>query len=193
MILGGDEISRTQNGNNNAYCQDNETTWMDWRLDGCKISLLEFTQKLIQIRRDHPSLHRRKFYQGRAIRGTEEKDIVWLRPDGQEMSDEEWGLGWVRCLGMMLNGETIGEVDRCRRDRSRTIRSSSCSTAITSRYNSSSRTPPGSEKWEIVIDTNDPSAGWQILALPNPARRLSWCRSRWWSAANPQRPAFPVC
>ncbi len=99
MILGGDEISRTQNGNNNAYCQDNEITWVDWRLDGCKISLLEFTQKLIQFRRDHPSLHRRKFYQDRAIRGTEEKDIVWLRPDGQEMTDEEWGLGWVRCLG----------------------------------------------------------------------------------------------
>ncbi|MGA2215146.1 MAG: glycogen debranching protein GlgX, partial [Bryobacteraceae bacterium] len=111
MILGGDEISRTQNGNNNAYCQDNESTWLDWSLDNRKIALVEFTQKLIRLRRDHPSLHRRKFYQGRAIRGTEEKDIVWLRPDGQEMSDEEWGLGWVRCLGLMLNGETIGEVD----------------------------------------------------------------------------------
>ena len=111
MILGGDEISHTQNGNNNAYCQDNEITWLDWSLDARKIALVEFTQKLIQIRRDHPSLHRRKFYQGRAIRGTEEKDIVWLRPDGQEMTDEEWGLGWVRCLGLMLNGETIGEVD----------------------------------------------------------------------------------
>ena len=64
MILGGDEISRTQNGNNNAYCQDNETTWVDWNLDDRKIALLEFTQKLIQIRRDHPNLHRRKFYQG---------------------------------------------------------------------------------------------------------------------------------
>src|ERR1700683_2871085 len=111
MILGGDEISRTQNGNNNAYCQDYETSGAHWRLAGCKISLLQFTQKLIQMRRDHPSLHRRKFYQGRAIRGTEEKDIVWLRPDGQEMTDEEWGLGWVGCLGMILNGETIGEVD----------------------------------------------------------------------------------
>ena len=100
MILGGDEISRTQNGNNNAYCQDNETTWVDWYLDERKVALLEFTQKLIQMRRDHPNLHRRKFYQDRAIRGTEEKDIVWLRPDGQEMTDEEWGLGWVRCLGM---------------------------------------------------------------------------------------------
>ena len=115
MILGGDEIGRTQNGNNNAYCQDNETTWVDWSLDERKIALLEFTQKLIQMRRDHPNLHRRKFYQDRAIRGTEEKDIVWLRPDGQEMTDEEWGLGWVRCLGVMLNGETMGDVDEARR------------------------------------------------------------------------------
>jgi glycogen operon protein len=133
MILGGDEISRTQNGNNNAYCQDDEITWVDWSLDSCKIALMEFTQKLIQFRRDHPSLHRRKFYQDRAIRGTEEKDIVWLRPDGQEMSDEEWGLGWVRCLGMILNGETLGEPIQFFVPK-----------------------PPGMEKWEIVIDTNDP-------------------------------------
>ena len=112
MILGGDEISRTQNGNNNAYCQDDEITWVDWRLDGCKVALLEFTQKPADPDAPGPSQPAAaSFYQGRAIRGTEEKDIVWLRPDGQEMSDEEWGLGWVRCLGLMLNGETIGDVD----------------------------------------------------------------------------------
>ncbi|MGA2880665.1 MAG: glycogen debranching protein GlgX [Bryobacteraceae bacterium] len=156
MILGGDEISRTQNGNNNAYCQDNEDTWVDWCLDACKIALLEFTQKLIQMRRDHPSLHRQKFYQGRAIRGTEEKDIVWLRPDGQEMSDEEWGLGWVRCLGMILNGETIGEVD----ESGEPIKDDTFLILLNCHHEAIKffvPKPPGSEKWEIVIDTNDPA------------------------------------
>jgi isoamylase len=155
MILGGDEISRTQNGNNNAYCQDNEATWVDWSLDGCKVSLLEFTQKLIQMRRDHPSLHRRKFYQGRAIRGTEEKDIVWVRPDGEEMTDEEWGLGWVRCLGMLLNGETIGEVDEA----GETIKDDTFLIMLNCHHepiNFFVPKPPAADKWEIVIDTNDP-------------------------------------
>ncbi len=156
MILGGDEISRTQNGNNNAYCQDNEATWVDWCLDGCKITLLEFTQKLIQVRRDHPSLHRRKFYQDRAIRGTEEKDIVWLRPDGQEMTDEEWGLGWVRCLGMLLNGETIGEVDQS----GEAIQDDTFLIMLNCHHEPIQfyvPKPPGAEKWEVIIDTNNPA------------------------------------
>jgi glycogen operon protein len=156
MILGGDEISRTQSGNNNAYCQDNENTWVDWQLDGCKISLLEFTQRLIQIRRDHPSLHRRKFYQDRAIRGTQEKDIVWVRPDGQEMSDEEWGLGWVRCLGMLLNGDTIGEVD----ESGEPVKDDTFLIMLNCHHEPIKffvPTPPDSDKWEIVIDTNDPA------------------------------------
>jgi glycogen operon protein len=156
MILGGDEISHTQNGNNNAYCQDNEITWLDWSLDGRKIALVEFTQKLIQMRRDHPSLHRRKFYQGRAIRGTEEKDIVWLRPDGQEMTDEEWGLGWVRCLGMMLNGETIREVD----EGGEPIQDDTFLILLNCHHEPIQffvPKPPGADHWEIVIDTNDPA------------------------------------
>ena len=155
MILGGDEISRTQNGNNNAYCQDDEITWVDWSLDSCKIALMEFTQRLIQFRRDHPSLHRRKFYQDRAIRGTEEKDIVWLRPDGQEMSDEEWGLGWVRCLGMILNGETLGEVD----ESGEPIEDDTFLILLNCHHEPIQffvPKPPAMEKWEIVIDTNDP-------------------------------------
>lgn len=116
---------------------------------------MEFTQRLIQFRRDHPSLHRRKFYQGRAIRGTEEKDIVWLRPDGQEMSDEEWGLGWVRCLGMMLNGETLGEVDEA----GEPIKDDTFLILLNCHHEPIQffvPKPPGMEKWEIVIDTNDP-------------------------------------
>jgi glycogen operon protein len=156
MILGGDEIGRTQNGNNNAYCQDNETTWVDWSLDGRKIALVEFTQKLIQMRRDHPSLHRRKFYQGRAIRGTEEKDIVWVRPDGQEMTDEEWSLGWVRCLGVMLNGQTIGEVDEA----GEPIMDDTFLILLNCHHEPIKffvPKPPDAEKWEIIVDTNDPA------------------------------------
>jgi len=156
MILGGDEIGHTQHGNNNAYCQDDEITWLDWCLDERKIALVEFTQKLIQMRRDHPSLHRRKFYQGRAIRGTEEKDIVWLRPDGQEMSDEEWGLGWVRCLGLMLNGETIGEVD----ESGEPITDDTFLIMLNCHHEPIQffvPKPHTGEQWEILIDTNDPA------------------------------------
>jgi len=155
MILGGDEIGHTQNGNNNAYCQDDEITWLDWSLDEHKIALVAFTQKLIQMRKDHPSLHRRKFYQGRAIRGTEEKDLVWLRPDGQEMSDEEWGLGWVRCLGLLLNGKTIGEVD----DSGEPIIDDTFLIMLNCHHEPIQffvPETPNAEKWEIVLDTNEP-------------------------------------
>jgi isoamylase len=120
MIGGGDEIGRTQNGNNNAYAQDNETSWFDWNLLGKRRSLLEFTRGLIKLRQSHPNLHRRKFFQDRPIGpeapdrlvdGDQEPDIQWFRPDGQEMTDEEWHAGWVRCLGFLLNGRTLEDVN----------------------------------------------------------------------------------
>ena len=116
---------------------------------------MEFTQKLIQIRRDHPNLHRRKFYQDREIRGTQEKDIVWLRPDGQEMTDEEWNLGWVRSLGLMLNGQTLGEVDEA----GEPIKDDTFLIMLNCHHEPIqfyAPQPPDSDKWEIVIDTNDP-------------------------------------
>ncbi len=122
MICIGDEISRTQQGNNNAYCQDNEISWVDWNLDEAKKALLEFTTRLIALRREHANLHRRKFFQDRKIspstrelrkiEGFEERDIAWYRPDGQEMTEEEWTAGWVRCLAMRLSGRTLDDVDR---------------------------------------------------------------------------------
>ena len=120
MICGGDEIGRTQKGNNNAYSQDNPVSWYNWQLDPAKESLLEFTRKLVALRRDHPNLHRRKFFQDRGIdpatpqreiRGRRERDITWLRPDGEEMTPEEWGAGWVRCIGLRLNGRTLDDVN----------------------------------------------------------------------------------
>lgn len=111
MLSGGVEISRTQNGNNNAYCQDNDTTWFDWNLDERKQALLEFTSNLIKFRLEHPNFHRRKFFQDRSIRHAEDADVLWLRPDGKQMADEEWDQGWQKCLGVFLNGHTLGDVN----------------------------------------------------------------------------------
>jgi glycogen operon protein len=112
MLLAGDEIGRTQNGNNNAYCQDNETSWLDWSLDEEKKSLLEFTRRLIALRRAHPSFRRRDFFQGRPLHGGGVKDILWLKPDGQEMSDHEWEHEFARCLGVYFAGAGLDDVDR---------------------------------------------------------------------------------
>src|SRR5215469_4960624 len=111
MLSGGVEISRTQHGNNNAYCQDNETTWYEWNLDERKQAFLEFTSSLIKFRIDHPNLHRRKFFQDRSIRYAEDADVLWLRPDGKRMTEDEWDQGWQRCLGVFLNGHTLGDVN----------------------------------------------------------------------------------
>jgi glycogen operon protein len=111
MLLAGDEICHTQKGNNNAYCQDNELTWLNWELDDRSKAMLEYTRKVCQIFREHPVFQRRKFFQGRAIRGTEIKDISFLEPSGKEMTDEAWNAGFVRCLGVRLAGDLIGDVD----------------------------------------------------------------------------------
>ena len=120
MLCGGDEIGRTQRGNNNAYAQDSELSWFDWNLDEQKSALLEFTKTLIKLRANHPNFHRRRFFQDRRIdpdapdrevNGGAEQDILWLRPDGQEMTQEEWHAGWIRCFGLWLNGRTLDEVN----------------------------------------------------------------------------------
>ncbi len=112
MLLAGDEISRTQNGNNNAYCQDNELSWLDWSLDEEKTALLDFTRRLIALRRSHPSFRRRDFFQGHPLHGGGVKDILWLKPDGHEMSDDEWEHEFARCLGVYLAGTGLNDVDR---------------------------------------------------------------------------------
>jgi glycogen operon protein len=121
MICGGDEIDRDQKGNNNTYCQDNELSWHDWDIGERRAALLNFTRRLILLRREHPNLHRRKFFQdrqikpgnvpGRDIAGAQVRDITWIRPDGQVMTEEEWTLGWVRCLGLLLSGQTLDDVN----------------------------------------------------------------------------------
>jgi glycogen operon protein len=112
MLAAGDEMGRTQQGNNNAYCQDNATSWLDWELSPDDVELLDFVRQVIALRRDHPVFRRRHFFQGRAIRGSDIKDILWLKPDGGEMSDHEWTHDFARCLGVYLSGEAMHERDR---------------------------------------------------------------------------------
>jgi glycogen operon protein len=112
MLSAGDERGRTQRGNNNAYCQDNETSWVDWTPGPDRERMLAFTRRLIALRRGHPSFHRRDFFEGRPLHGGGVKDIVWLKPDGAEMSGEEWDHDFARSLGVYLAGEALVEIDR---------------------------------------------------------------------------------
>jgi isoamylase len=112
MIVAGDEIGRTQNGNNNAYCQDNEISWVDWHMTPEREALLHFAQELVALRRSHPTFRRRDFFAGRPLHGGQLKDILWLKPDGQEMSTDEWEHEHARCLGMYLAGSAIDDVGR---------------------------------------------------------------------------------
>ncbi|HEX6975689.1 MAG TPA: hypothetical protein VF147_14895, partial [Vicinamibacterales bacterium] len=109
MLLAGDESGRTQGGNNNAYCQDNPISWTDWSLDPERHKLVEFVRRVIALRRTHPVFRRRHFFEGRTLRGG--KDVAWLKPDGQEMTAEEWDHSYARSLGVWLGGAEIGEVD----------------------------------------------------------------------------------
>ncbi|HMS83300.1 MAG TPA: glycogen debranching protein GlgX [Nitrospira sp.] len=111
MLCGGDEIGRTQQGNNNAYCQDNEISWFNWTLDRAQLDLLDFVKRLIALRKQQPVLRRRRFFQGRHIRGSEVKDLSWFKPDGKEMTDEDWNAGYARSLGLRLAGDAIAERD----------------------------------------------------------------------------------
>ncbi|GAC1448287.1 MAG: glycogen debranching protein GlgX [Ktedonobacterales bacterium] len=169
MLSGGDEIGRTQQGNNNAYCQDNALSWYDWNLSEREQDLLSFTSQMVALRHAHPSLHRRKFFQGRRIRGSEVKDITWLRPDGEEMSDEEWELGWMRTLGVRLAGGPIGEVD----DRGEPVRDDTLLILLNAHADAVPfLLPDGASdggRWKVLVDTQMPPA---MKATLGPEQRV---------------------
>jgi glycogen operon protein len=110
MLLGGDELGRSQRGNNNAYCQDNELSWFDW--SDVDHELLEFTRRLVGLRRQHPVFRRRRWFQGRAIHGSDVSDIGWLTPDGTSMTHDDWTAGLADAIGIFLNGQAMPSVDR---------------------------------------------------------------------------------
>ncbi len=165
MICGGDEIGRTQNGNNNGYCQDNETSWYNWELNDNQKSLLHLTQRLIAFRKEHSNLHRRKFFQDRPIdpasvpgveiAGGRVQDITWLRPDGEEMTEDEWNAGWIRALGLRLSGEVLDDVNGV----GEPIRDDTFLLLINSHHEDLAfKLPPVSHpeiEWELCFDTRD--------------------------------------
>ncbi|HEY9895627.1 MAG TPA: glycogen debranching protein GlgX [Candidatus Sericytochromatia bacterium] len=105
MLLGGDEMGRTQQGNNNGYCQDSELSWFNWELVQENAELLDFCRELVYFRRRHPVFRRRKWFQGQAIRGV--PDIGWYNPDGREMTPEQWDVGYTKSIALFLNGNMI--------------------------------------------------------------------------------------
>ncbi|HTV66485.1 MAG TPA: glycogen debranching protein GlgX [Bryocella sp.] len=154
MLCGGDEIGRTQHGNNNAYCQDNEIGWCHWDLDERRLKLLEFTRKLIEFRRLHPNFRRSKFFQDREVYHPSSKDIAWYRTDGQEMTQEQWNMGWMRSLAVMLNGRTLGEAGEMGepiQDDSFLIMLNSYADRVTYTLPQS----PLNRGWKLVLNTDD--------------------------------------
>ena len=157
MISGGDEMGRTQKGNNNAYCQDNEVSWTNWELLPSDREFLSFVKKLIKIRKDHAVLRRRKFFQGRRIRGKDVLDITWLDASGREMADDTWSSPGVRCLGVRLNGDAIDELD----ERGERIVGATLVMLLNAGVDPIPFVLPStaaSERWETLLDTADP---WQ--------------------------------
>ena len=111
MLLAGDELGRSQGGNNNAYCQDNEVSWLDWTLTDDARVFLAFTERIIALRKAHPLFQRRTYFLGRGVQAVGPQDIVWLNPDGLEMTDEQWNQSFARCFGAQLSGRGVTERD----------------------------------------------------------------------------------
>jgi glycogen operon protein len=150
MILGGDEVGRTQRGNNNGYCQDNEISWYDW--DHADGHLLEFTQRLIGLRTRHPVFCRRRWFQGRRIHGTQVSDIGWFTPGGTEMSEEDWQAGFAKSLGVFLNGAAIQGPD----ERGNVVRDDSFYLMFNAHHEPLDFTipePKWGRRWGLVLDT----------------------------------------
>jgi glycogen operon protein len=153
MISHGDELGRTQHGNNNGYCQDNEITWVNWDLTEDQKALRDFTRQLVQLRLTEPVLRRRKYFQGRSIRGG--VDVMWLAPDGREMTDEGWTSDYGRSIGMLLSGTSIEEVD----ERGEPIVGNTLLILLNAHDDRVSFTLPvldADRHWRRVFDTIDP-------------------------------------
>ncbi|HEV2041484.1 MAG TPA: glycogen debranching protein GlgX [Casimicrobiaceae bacterium] len=156
MLVAGDEIGRTQNGNNNAYCQDNGLSWLDWGEDPERAKLRDFVRRMVHLRRTHPVFRRRHFFQGRPLHGSEAKDIVWLKPDGSEMTAEEWNQDFARCLGVYLAGSALTEVDaRGQRvvDDDFVVLFNAHHDPVPFRLPAKTLAPHGDGQWQAIVDT----------------------------------------
>ncbi len=162
MLLAGDEAGRTQHGNNNAYCQDNEISWVDWGLDQRRKDLLEFTKLVISLFKRHPVLRRRHFFQGRKIRGSEVKDLTWFRPDGKEMTEEDWDNPATRCIGLRMAGDAIDETD----EQGNAITDDTL-LALVNAYDKAAQFVLPSQhqggQWTVVLDSREATPGKQVV------------------------------
>jgi isoamylase len=144
MLLGGDELGRTQQGNNNSYCQDNEVSWIDW--SSADDALVSFTAALINLRKEHPTFHRRRYFQGKSLRG---QDLQWLNPDGAEMSPENWSDPFARCVGALFLAAGFEEQDA----RGETITDEDFLLLMNAHYESIEFRLPDGPGWRAVVDT----------------------------------------
>jgi glycogen operon protein len=165
MMLHGDEVGRTQQGNNNVYCQDNELSWMDWELADKNAGLLGFTAGVAAVRAAHPIFRRRRFFSGRSlVRGAsapeELNDISWFTPSGEEMTDRDWSSGFGQCITVFLNGDGISDVD----DRGDRLLDDSFLLCFNASGEDIEVTLPGERygsRWALVINT----ASGEVLTL----------------------------
>jgi isoamylase len=164
MIRGGDELSQTLNGNNNGYCHD-ELNWLSWDLDPAGKEFLDFVRRVIQLRRSQPALQRRTFFAGSPIRGLGIKDVTWLRPSGDEMTEEDWKAGFGRCLGLRLAGHLDHEVD----EKGEPVRGDTLLVLLNAHHEAIPFTLPVHQRdirWERLIDTVDPGLDAAVLEAP---------------------------
>jgi len=154
MLMGGDEMGRSQQGNNNAYCQDNEVSWVDWGLAEENGDLLEFTRAVIGFRLRHPVLHRRRWFQGQPVLGGSLKDLAWFTPKGTEMTPADWGAGWARAIGLFLNGQAIPD----RGTKGEVVTDDSFLLLLNAYWEPMGFTLPPPEvggRWQPVVDTTE--------------------------------------
>jgi len=155
MLLGGDEVGRTQHGNNNAYCQDNELSWFDWEICETGWDMYKFVRDLIAVMQNNPILRRRAFFTGQAPPGLHTKDVTWIRPDGTEMTTDDWEASDRRSIGMLLLGQAADEVDI----RGRSASGDTLLLLLNAGWRSRSYTLPRMElpgRWEEVLNTAQP-------------------------------------
>lgn len=163
MICSGDDYGRTQFGNNNVYCQDNEISWFNWEWEDKHKAFFEFTRKMIELRKSSPIFQRRRFFQGRNIRGEEIKDIRWIRTDGTDMTEEEWNTSFVRSLGVLLNGQVMDEVD----ERGNVIKNGIYLMMVNAYWEGVEYQLPDNHpgEWQLLLDTAMPEESFELSSV----------------------------
>jgi len=161
MLLAGDPLGHTQQGNNNAYCQDNETNWLNWNLKPEDLDFLAFARTLIALRKNHPVFHRKKFFRGPEVKGSTAKDILWLRPDGKQMTEQDWKEDSAHFLGTLLVGKGLDEVN----ERGQRVTDDTFLILMNSYHEAipcTLPTTPEGANWGLLIDTSNGAYAEQV-------------------------------